>query len=165
MGNCCGEGRTKLTDLSYITSIDVYFKTILDNLTRVQKMLNDFSIQLKDKINLKRNVEYSNIDKSLFISYEMEQFYILFGNTLLKLKIIMENYSNYKKEEGLEENKRSSIVPKEQSALQIDFSKKKFNLSTAVPYLERVLDTENYPERSIKTLELLNKEMANELFI
>ena len=89
MGNCCGEERTKLTDLSYIKSIDVYFKTILENLARVQKMVNDFSTQLKDKNNLKRNVEYTNIDKSSFISYEIEQFYILLGNTLLKLKIMI----------------------------------------------------------------------------
>ena len=165
MGNCCGEERTKLTDLSYIKSIDVYFKTILENLARVQKMVNDFSTQLKDKNNLKRNVEYTNIDKSSFISYEIEQFYILLGNTLLKLKIMMENYSHYKKEENLEENKRPSVIAGGSSAFQIDFSQKEFNLSTAVPYLERVLDTENCAEKNIKTLELLNKEMANSLFI
>ena len=91
MGNCCGE-RANLNDLSYIKTLDVYLKCVLDNLSRVQEQIATHAQMVKNN-NIRKIRDSTNQKNGLeqCINYEREQFDILFGNALLKLKIIMAN--------------------------------------------------------------------------
>lgn len=164
MGNCCGE-RANLNDLSYIKTLDVYLKCVLDNLSRIQEQIASHSQMVKN--NNQRKIRDSTNQKNGFehcISYEREQFDILFGNALLKLKIIIEdyyNYTNYLKETN-DNNNAKNPVPQRKNDYEIDYSTKEFNFNTAVPFLQKLLDTEEIADKKI--LEELNNSMIDSVF-
>ena len=162
MGNCCGE-RANLNDLSYIKTLDVYLKCVLDNLSRVQEQIATHAQMVKNN-NIRKIRDSTNQKNSLeqCISYEREQFDILFGNALLKLKIIIEdyyNYTNYLKETN--DNVKNQ-TPQRKNNYEIDYSQKEFNFDTAVPFLQKLLDTEEIADK--RRLEELNNSMIDSIF-
>ena len=81
---------------------------------------------------------------------------------MLKLKIIIEdyyNYTNYLKETN--DNVKNQ-TPQRKNNYEIDYSQKEFNFDTAVPFLQKLLDTEEIADK--RRLEELNNSMIDSIF-
>jgi hypothetical protein len=140
MGNN-GLFSNKQNDLSHIKTEGAYLNVIMSHLNRVQEKL--YLLSRKKKIKSKKDSIFikPNNNNENHQSYENERFYILFANTLLQMKILMEEYYSHKLTNLNETNSR--------------FQNKIFDFDKAIPFLENLLDTEN--KGDIKTLKNYNE--------
>ena len=136
----------KQHDLSHIKTEGAYLNVIMSHLNRVQEKLYLFSRKKttkskNDSIFIKPNTNNNDNHQS----YENEHFYILFANTLLQMKILMEEYYSHK---ITNLNYTNS-----------SFQNKIFDFDKAIPFLEKLLDFENKGE-----LEKLKDYNENKIF-
>ena len=155
MGNCCNN-HTKFNNLSHIKTEDAYLKCILQHLSRVQTKIDLFSEKNKSNYQLS-SVSTSNNDdwKEKYVSYEKEQFYITFGNILLQMKMLMEEYYMFKNYKSSEEGSVKDIN-------QFNFENKSFNSETAVGFMQDLLEYEEIGDKSL--LNLKREQIANKIF-
>ena len=154
MGNCCNN-HTKFNNLSHIKTEDAYLKCVLQHLSRVQAKIDLFSE--KNKTNYQLSSVSNNTDdwKEKYVSYEKEQFYITFGNILLQMKMLMEEYYMFK-------NYKSSDDAHAQDPNQFNFQNKSFNSETAVAFMQDLLEYEEIGDKSL--LNLKREQIANKIF-
>ena len=145
MGNCCCH-RDIENDLSYIKGLDDYLKCVLENLKRIQD----------------ESMRYSKNNKESKLTFEREQFYIVYGNLLLKMKIVLEDYYFYEKNK--EANPTTPVGETEEDfATHYEVYKgKKFDLDSALQYLQKVLDCEKEGEK--EEIEHYDNILMNSLF-
>ena len=158
MGNCCNN-HTKYNNLSHIKTEDEYLKCILQHLSRVQNKIDLFSEKNKTSYQL-ANMKHNNDDdwNEKYVSYEKEQFYITFGNVLLQMKMIMEEYYMVKNYKSAEDGNG-----KDGNNSQFNFESKNFNADTAVSFMQELLECEE--EKGDKSkLNFTREEIANKIF-
>lgn len=156
MGNCCNN-HTKYNNLSHIKTEDEYLKCILQHLSRVQNKIDLFSEKNKTSYQL-ANTTHNNGDdwKEKYVSYEKEQFYITFGNVLLQMKMLMEEYYMVKNYKSAEDGNGKD------SNSQFNFENKSFNADTAVSFMQKLLEYEEIGDKSV--LNFKREQIANEVF-
>ena len=156
MGNCCNN-HTKYNNLSHIKTEDEYLKCILQHLSRVQNKIDLFSEKNKTSYQL-TNTTHNNGDdwKEKYVSYEKEQFYITFGNVLLQMKMLMEEYYMVKNYKSAEDGNGKD------GSGQFNFENKSFNADTAVNFMKKLLECEETGDKS--SLNFKREQIANEIF-
>ena len=138
MGNACCNREVEEDELSKIKNINSYLIYILGKINEIQQKISDYS----NKVN----------ERDQAISFEEFRYYIALNNVLINLKIILEKYLYYEKNQ--------QNTPNDDS---IDFSNKTFDINDGKSYLIDILDTES--EYNIKQLKKLEKKMVDNIFV
>lgn len=138
MGNACCNREVEEDELSKIKNINSYLIYILGKINEIQQKISDYSNKVNER------------DKA--ISFEEFRYYIALNNVLINLKITLEKYLYYEKNQQNTPNDNS-----------IDFSNKKFDVDDGKSYLIDILDTES--EYNIKQLKKLEKKMVDNIFV
>ena len=138
MGNACCNREVEEDELSKIKNINSYLIYILGKINEIQQKISDYSNKVNER------------DKA--ISFEEFRYYIALNNVLINLKIILEKYLYYEKNQ--------QNTPNDDS---IDFSNKTFDINDGKSYLIDILDTES--EYNIKQLKKLEKKMVDNIFV
>ena len=138
MGNACCNREVEEDELSKIKNINSYLIYILQKINETQQIISDYSNKVNDR------------DKA--INFEEFRYYIALNNVLINLKITLEKYLYYEKNQ--------QNTPNDDS---IDFSNKTFDINDGKSYLIDILDTES--EYNIKQLKKLEKKMVDNIFV
>ena len=138
MGNACCNREVEEDELSKIKNINSYLIYILGKINEIQQKISDYSTKVNER------------DKA--ISFEEFRYYIALNNVLINLKITLEKYLYYEKNQ--------QNTPNDDS---IDFSNKTFDINDGKSYLIDILDTES--EYNIKQLKKLEKKMVDNIFV
>ena len=138
MGNACCNREVEEDELSKIKNINSYLIYILGKINEIQQKISDYSNKVNER------------DKA--ISFEEFRYYIALNNVLINLKITLEKYLYYEKNQ--------QNTPNDDS---IDFSNKTFDINDGKSYLIDILDTES--EYNIKQLKKLEKKMVDNIFV
>ena len=138
MGNACCNREVEEDELSKIKNINSYLIYILGKINEIQQKISDYSNKVNER------------DKA--ISFEEFRYYIALNNVLINLKITLEKYLYYEKNQ--------QNTPNDDS---IDFSNKTFDINDGKSYLIDILDTES--EYNIKQLNKLEKKMVDNIFV
>ena len=138
MGNACCNREVEEDELSKIKNINSYLIYILKKINELQQIISDYSNKVNER------------DKA--ISFEEFRYYIALNNVLINLKITLEKYLYYEKNQ--------QNTPNDDS---IDFSNKTFDINDGKSYLIDILDTES--EYNIKQLKKLEKKMVDNIFV
>ena len=138
MGNACCNREVEEDELSKIKNINSYLIYILGKINEIQQKISDYS----NKVN----------ERDQAISFEEFRYYIALNNVLINLKITLEKYLYYEKNQ--------QNTPNDDS---IDFSNKTFDINDGKSYLIDILDTES--EYNIKQLKKLEKKMVDNIFV
>ena len=138
MGNACCNREVEEDELSKIKNINSYLIYILKKINDLQQIISDYS----NKVN----------ERDQAISFEEFRYYIALNNVLINLKITLEKYLYYEKNQ--------QNTPNDDS---IDFSNKTFDINDGKSYLIDILDTES--EYNIKQLKKLEKKMVDNIFV
>ena len=138
MGNACCNREVEEDELSKIKNINSYLIYILGKINEIQQKISDYSNKVNER------------DKA--ISFEEFRYYIALNNVLINLKITLEKYLYYEKNQ--------QNTPNDDS---IDFSNKTFDINDGKSYLIDILDTES--EYNIKQLKKLKKKMVDNIFV
>lgn len=179
MGNifsCCGGARFKKEE---IKNKKQFLKAILDCLTKSQDQLGNYE---------KKSEENKETPQNL--SFEQYQYYISLNNSLIKLKMMMEDYSHIMEkereynngedsssendeEEKEEDEKPKSKKEKEKENIyeaetltpgqRLEFKDRKFDLQNGVEFLQDLMKTEE--NFDIDKLRILDDEMFKRIFI
>ena len=138
MGNACCNREVEEDELSKIKNINSYLIYILGKINEIQQKISDYSNKVNER------------DKA--ISFEEFRYYIALNNVLINLKITLEKYLYYEKNQQNTPNDNS-----------IDFSNKKFDVDDGKSYLIDILDTQS--EYNIKKLKKLETKMIDKIFV
>ena len=138
MGNACCNREVEEDELSKIKNINSYLIYILQKINETQQIISDYSNKVNDR------------DKA--INFEEFRYYIALNNVLINLKITLEKYLYFEKNQQNTTNNDS-----------IDFTNIKFDIDNGKSYLIDILDTQS--EYNIKGLKRLEKKMIDKIFV
>ena len=138
MGNACCNREVEEDELSKIKNINSYLIYILKKINETQQIISDYSNKVNDR------------DKA--INFEEFRYYIALNNVLINLKITLEKYLYFEKNQQNTTNNNS-----------IDFTNIKFDIDNGKSYLIDILDTQS--EYNIKGLKRLEKKMIDKIFV
>ncbi len=138
MGNACCNREVEEDELSKIKNINSYLIYILQKINETQQIISDYSNKVNDR------------DKA--INFEEFRYYIALNNVLINLKITLEKYLYFEKNQQNTTNNNS-----------IDFTNIKFDIDNGKSYLIDILDTQS--EYNIKGLKRLEKKMIDKIFV
>ena len=138
MGNACCNREVEEDELSKIKNINSYLIYILQKINETQQIISDYS----NKVN----------ERDQAISFEEFRYYIALNNVLINLKITLEKYLYFEKNQQNTTNEDS-----------IDFANIKFDVENGKSYLIDILDTQS--EFNIKGLKKLEKKMIDKIFV
>ena len=152
---CCTSNSTiekenqeiKILDIEKKINEEEYLKLIQENIKRVQIIMSSYN--KTDDIDVEDDKE--EIDNTNQSNKKYFRFYIIYQLTLGKIRSLIEDYVNYKKNNNIKMNNN------------IDFNELNFDSNLAKNYLDNLLNAEKKHNR--KEVQQLEKEMIKNIFI
>ena len=151
---CCTSNSTIEKENQEITIFEIekkineeeYLKLIQENIKRVQIIMSSYN--KTDDIDIEDDKE--EIDNPNQSNKKYFRFYIIYQLTLGKIRSLIEDYVNYKKNNNIKMNNN------------IDFNELNFDSNLAKNYLDNLLNAEKKHNR--KEVQQLEKEMIKNIF-
>ena len=151
---CCTSNSTiekenqeiKILEIEKKINEEEYLKLIQENIKRVQIIMSSYN--KTDDIDVEDDKE--EIDNTNQSNKKYFRFYIIYQLTLGKIRSLIEDYVNYKKNNNIKMNNN------------IDFNELNFDSNLAKNYLDNLLNAEKKHNR--KEVQQLEKEMIKNIF-